>query len=1041
MTLPELCIRRPVMTTLLMAAFVIFGIVAYRSLPVSELPSVDFPTVQVTASLPGADPETMASAVAKVLENQFSTIPGIDSMSSVSSLGQTRITIQFDLDRSIDGAAQDVQAAISAVQRKLPQDMPNPPSYRKVNPADQPVFYIAMTSATLPLQTVNEYAETILAQRISTISGVAQVLVYGSQKFAVRVQVDPLALASRGYGIDELEKAVKQANTNQPTGQLSGPDQSMAVRSTGQLTDISEFANQIVGYRNGAPVRIKDIGQVVAGVENDKVASWYIRTAEKEASRAIILAIQRQPNTNTIEVVDSVRQILPQFEAQLPASIKLNILYDRAMTIRESIHDVQFTLILASVLVILVIFVFLRNLSATIIPSLALPISVIGTFAAMSMLGFSLDNLSLLALTLAVGFVVDDAIVMLENIVRHIENGEEPMQAALIGSKEISFTIISMTVSLVAVFIPVMFMGGVVGRLLHEFAVTISAAIIVSGIVSLTLTPMLCSRFVRHSTKQHGALYRGTERMFDAMRNGYDSTLRAALRHKFIVFLIFIGTIVASGYLFVAVPKDFLPSEDSGRVVIFTEGAQDASFDAMIRNQQQAVQIVMRNPNVAAFMSSVGAGGPRVTPNSGTMFLRLKPRNERPQHVDQIVQDLRRQLNTIPGIRVFVQNPASINLSGMSSKAQYIYTLQGFDLDQLYEWGEKMEAAVRAVPGLVDVTSDLDIRSPNLYVNIDRNKAATMGLTAEQIEGALASAFGSRQISTIYTTSNQYQVILELMPQYRASPTALDNIRIRSVGGQLVPLQSFASISQRVGPLTVNHAGQLPAVSISFNLVPGLALGDAIARVKQVERQIGMPASISTSFMGTAQAFQKSTQGLGMLLVMAILVVYIVLGILYESFVHPLTILSGLPSSAVGALLTLLLFQTPLSLYAFVGVIMLVGIVKKNAIMMIDFALEKTRTHGVSAEEAIYEACLIRFRPIMMTTFAALLGALPIAIGFGAGAESRQPLGFAVVGGLVLSQLLTLYITPVIYIYLDRLQTRKKKKQVAAPGPVTSPAE
>jgi HAE1 family hydrophobic/amphiphilic exporter-1 len=1063
-TLPELCIRRPVMTTLLMAAFIIFGAFGYRSLPVSELPNVEFPTIQVQATLPGADPETMASAVATVLEGQFSTIPGIDSMTSTSGTGTTRIILQFALSRDIDAAAQDVVAAIAAAQRRLPPTMPAPPVMRKVNPADFAQLFLVMSSPTLQLQTVNEYAETLLAQQISTISGVAQVLVFGSQKRAIRVQVNPNILAARGIGIDEVQRAVSQANSNLPTGQLSGPDKTLTVRATGQLFNREAFLNQIVAVRNGAPVRLREIGTVVESVENDKVAAWFKR------DRAIILAVYRQPGVNTIEVIDGVRAILPSFRESLPASIDLSILYDRSQSIRASIHEVEFTLILASCLVILVIFLFLRNLSATIIPSLALPISVIGTFGAMAALGFSLNNLSLLALTLAVGYVVDDAIVMLENIVRHMEQGKKPMEAALVGSREIAFTIVSMTVSLVAVFIPVMFMGGIVGRLLHEFAVTISAAIIVSGIVSVTLTPMMCSRFLRPHHKRHGALYRASEWVFNGMLKLYDAGLKWCLStsflgikfksrwapsNKFIVFVAFVASVLATVHLFRVVQKDFLPLEDTGRVSISTVGAQDASFEAMVGLQQQLAEIVLKNPNVEGFMSSVGAGGPRSSANSGTMFLRLKPleerelRNGRPVSANQVVVDIRAAARSVAGLNIFPQVPPSIQLGSFGGRGAYQFTLQSLELEPLYDWATRFEQAVRAArqpngsAQFADVSSDLDISSPNIFVTIDRNKAATLGVSAESIQTALNLAYGSQQCSTIYTSNTQYQVICEVMKEFRNDRSAIEKLYVRASSGQLVPLGALSTMRSDVGPLTVNHSGQLPSVTISFNLPPGVSLGSAIARLKAIEREIRLPATITTGLQGTAQAFEKSTQGLGILLVMAILVVYIVLGILYESFIHPLTILSGLPSAAVGALITLMVFETPLSLYAFVGVIMLVGIVKKNAIMMIDFALERMRGDAkVDPEQAIYEACLIRFRPIMMTTMAALLGTLPIALAAGGGSEARVPLGLAVVGGLAVSQILTLFLTPVIFIYLDRLQHWRPfgRTKAVPPAPPAMPA-
>jgi HAE1 family hydrophobic/amphiphilic exporter-1 len=1024
MHLPELCIRRPVMTTLLMAAFIIFGLIAYRALPVSELPNVDFPTISVTARLPGASPETMASAVATPLEGQFSTIAGLESLSSTSAQGSTSITLQFSLDRNIDAAAQDVQSAIASAQRKLPSDMPSPPSFRKVNPADSAVFYIALSSPTLPLAVVNEYAETQLAQRLSTVAGVAQVLVFGSQKYAVRIQANPDQLAARNLGIDELRQAIAQANVNQPLGQFDGIHQAFAIKDNGQLTTAA-YRPLIVAWRNGAPVRLEEVATPVDGVENTRIAAWNVD------KRAIVLAIQRQPGANTIDTVASVKRMLPSFQANLPASISMTTLYDRSISISESIVDVQFTLLLAGFLVVLVILLFLRNLSATVIPALALPISVIGTFAVMHALGYSLDNLSLLALTLAVGFVVDDAIVMLENIVRHIELGETPLQAAIKGSREIGFTIISMTVSLVAVFIPVMFMSGIVGRLLHEFAVTICVAILVSGLVSLTLTPMLCSRYLKHSASEaHGRVFRAFERFFELLLKGYEKTLRLAMNHPRTVMLGFVLSVVFSGLLFVQIPKGFLPSGDSGQITASTEGAQDISFAAMVEKQRAVAAIVAQDPNIRSFMSSVGAIGSRPTMNTGSLNMVLKPRHERELSADEIIQQLRPKLAAIPGIRVYMQNPPAIRIGGQVTAAQYQYTLQSTDLDELYQWTDTLLRQIRQLPGFVDVTSNLNNRSPVVALDVDRDKIAALGLSFGQVEDALQNAFSARQISTIYSTASQYQVILEVAPEYQLDPSKLSRLYVRASSGKLIPLDTVTRVTRRTQALTINHQGQLPSVTLSFNLLPGVSLGDAVNRLKTLEQEIRLPATLNTSLQGTAQAFQSSLQGLGILLLIAVLVVYIVLGILYESFIHPLTILSGLPSAALGALVTLLLFGIDLNLYAFVGVIMLIGIVKKNAIMMIAFALDRQRNEGTPAFDAIFKACLIRFRPIMMTTMAALVGTLPIALAIGAGAEVRQPLGIAVVGGLVVSQFLTLYLTPVVYLYLDRLTQREQAAHV-----------
>ncbi len=1017
MNIAGIWIRRPVMTTLVMVGILIFGVVAYRQLPVSDLPTVDYPTINVSASLPGASPETMASAVATPLEKQFSTIAGVDVMTSSSSQGSTNIVLQFTLDRNIDAAAQDVQASISKTLRTLPLGI-IPPSYQKVDPSASAILYLALTSKTLPLSQLDEYAETYLAQRLSTVSGVAQVQVYGSQKYAVRVQLDPQAMAIRKIGIDEVANAINSANVNLPTGILWGTNKSYTVQANGQLNNAKEFRPLIVAYRNGAPVRLQDLGNVLDDVQDSHQASWY------NGARAIVLAIQRQPGTNTVAVSTGVKNALQQMEEEFPPSVKVDILHDHSESIRNSVRDVKFTLMLTLCLVVMVIFLFLRNISATIIPSLALPMSLIGTCAAMYLLGYSLDNLSLMALTLSVGFVVDDAIVMLENIVRHIELGEPVFVAALDGSREIGFTILSMTMSLVAVFIPILFMGGLIGRLFHEFAVTIGVAILVSGFVSLTLTPMLCSRFLKpHYGEEHGRFYEATERVYNRVLHAYERTLRIAMNHRRAVMVFALAVLVGTGVLAVITPKGFLPSEDQGFLFGTTEGAEGISFDAMVQHEQQVAQIIQDDPNVADYMSSVGAGGSSNTINNGRVLLHLKPRNERALSADELIQELNKKFARVTGMKVYLVNPPPINIGGHSTKSQYQFTLQSADIETMYAASNKLLARMRDIPGLQDVTTDLQIKNPQINVAIDRDRASSLGITANQIESALYNAYGAGQVSTIYTSNNQYWVVMELEPQYQRDLSALNLLYVRSTSGDLVPLSAVAHLSPDIGPLTVNHSGQLPSVTLSFNLAPGISLGDAVGRVQQAASEL-LPSSIATAFSGTAQAFQQAQAGLLGLLVLAIVVIYIVLGILYESFIHPLTILSGLPFAGFGALLSLLVFRTELSIYAFVGIIMLIGLVKKNAIMMIDFAIEAERKEKKSAIDAILEACSVRFRPIMMTTMAALMGTLPIALGTGAGAESRRPLGIAVCGGLAFSQLVTLYVTPVIYTYLDSLQRR-----------------
>jgi hydrophobic/amphiphilic exporter-1 (mainly G- bacteria), HAE1 family len=1067
-------IKRPIATSLLMAAIALFGLVAYRSLPVSDLPNVDFPTLLVTAQLPGASPETMGASVATPLENQFSMIAGLESMTSVNSLGSTQITLEFDLNRSLDGAAVDVQAAITQAARLLPQGMPTPPTFTKVNPADQPILYLVITSTTVPPWTLDEYAETRIAQRISMVSGVAQVQVLGSQKFAVHVQLDPHKLASRQIGINEVEASLRNWNVNTPTGSIVGAHKAYTLQATGQLMNAAQYKEMIVSYRNGAPVRLNELGNVVDGVEDQRTASWFF--TQDGPQRAITLGIQRQPGTNTIAVADAVKALMPQFKLELPPSVHMDVLYDRSDTIRESYRDVQFTMALTLALVIMVIYVFLRNVWATVIPSLALPFSIIGTFAVMYMLGYSLDNLSMMALILSVGFVVDDAIVMLENIYRHVEMGEDPLTASLVGSREIGFTIVSMTLSLAAVFIPVLFMGGVLGRLFREFSVTICVAILISGVVSVTLTPMLCSRFLkrphkREDGKHHESKFgQVTERAFEQLLHGYDRTLQIVLRHRAETMIAGAIVLVATAILFILVPKGFIPNQDTDQIAVTTEAAQGTSYEKLVEYQGRVAEIIAADPNVEGLVSTVGGQAANTLggPNLGQIVVHLKPRGDRSELADDIIAKLRPQLAGLAGMQVYMQNPPTVRIGGQVSKSLYQYSMQSPDREELYAASRKLMKALEPLPGIEDLTSDLEVSSPQVDVQIDRDKAAALGVTANQIENAFYDAYGPRWVSTIYAPVNEYKVLLELAPQFQADPAALSLLYFKATpnqgttnpaaqqlaangngtngsgattgnapvasAGTVVPLDTLAKTTQVIGPQTVNHKGQLPAVTISFGLKPGVALGSVLSDVRKIAERT-LPEGVSGEFEGAAKAFQSSLGNLAVLLLIAVMVVYIVLGILYESYIHPVTILSGLPSAAFGALVTLIVFRMDLNIYAFVGMIMLIGIVEKNAIMQIDFALEAERG-GMTSEQAIYQGCLIRFRPIMMTTMAALLGAVPIAVGYGAGGEARQPLGLVVVGGLLFSQLVTLYLTPVFYTYMAQVQDWLKNRR---PVPTSEP--
>jgi hydrophobe/amphiphile efflux-1 (HAE1) family protein len=1022
-------IRRPIATSLLMFGILLVGALGYSLLPISSLPPVDFPTIQVTAQYPGASPEVMASSVTTPLERQFGQISGLEMMTSVSSFGNSAITLQFVLDRDIDAAAQDVQAAMNAANGVLPR-MPNPPTYSKVNPADTPILTLQITSDTLPLEKVNDLADTVIAQKLSEVPGVGLVTIEGNQKPAVRVRINPAAIASQGLSMEDVRNALVQNNVNAPKGSFDGARQSYAINANDQIFSAAEFANVIVAYTNGAPVRLKDIGEVVDNVENTRMAGWV------GDQPAVILDIQRQPGANIIETANRVKALLPKLRSSIPPSVKIKIFTDRTETIRASVHDVQFTLVLAVVLVVMVIFLFLRKFWATVIPSVALPLTLVGTFGLMKLAGFSLDNLSLMALTISTGFVVDDAIVMIENIVRYIEKGEKPMQAALKGASQIGFTIISLSVSLVAVFIPLIFMTGIVGRLFREFAITLSAAVAVSAFVSLTLTPMMCARLLKpEGEEKHGRFYVLTDRFLQWMLDTYDRSLKWVLRHQAFTLGIAALTLVATVWLYVIIPKGLLPEQDTGLIIGVTDAAQSISFKDMVARQRKIAEIVRNDPDVVSVASFVGAGTVNSTVNSGRLYVNLKPRDERKASAARIIDRLRAATEGVQGISLFMQAAQDVQIDSRVSRTQYQYTLQDADIGELSDWAPKLLNALRNKPELMDVASDQQSGGLEVKVDVDRLKAARLNVLPQAIDDTLYDAFGQRQVSTIFTQLNQYRVVLEAQPHYQLTPASLNKIYVKSTTGQMVPLSAFATVKIGTAPLAIVHQGQFPAVTLSFNLRPGASLGEAVNVIKQAEKEIGLPETVEATFSGSAAEFQSSLKSEPFLILAAIIVIYIVLGVLYESYIHPLTILSSLPSAGVGALLALMLCGQDLSLVSLIGIILLIGIVQKNAIMMIDFALEAERNEGLAPEKSIYQACLLRFRPIMMTTMAALLGALPLALQNGTGSELRRPLGIAIVGGLLLSQLITLYTTPVVYLYLDRLgRWARHGRESAAPA-------